>query len=166
MNLSRREMLKLGSIAGLSMAEILHLQKIAPAADAKSRDDINCIFLFIVGGMPHQDMWDLKPHAPQGIRGDFDPISTTVPGIQLGDVIPQTATVADKFAILRSMTHSDSDHGRGFHTMMTGKKPGPGDFNGNNKNNNDHPCVGSMVAKLGKPGALPPYISLPNFLNS
>ena len=165
-NLSRREVLKLGSIAGLSMAEILHLQQVAPAKEAGSRDDINCIFLFIVGGMPHQDMWDLKPNAPQGIRGDFDPISTPVPGIQLGDVIPQTATVADKFAILRSLTHSDSDHGRGFHTMMTGKKPGVGDFGGNNKNNNQHPCVGSMVAKLGKPGALPPYISLPNFLNS
>lgn len=163
---TRRELLKLGSIAGLSMAEILHLQKVAPAADSESREDVNCIFLFIVGGMPHQDMWDLKPNAPQGIRGDFDPISTPVPGIQLGDVIPQTATVADKFAILRSLTHSDSDHGRGFHTMMTGKKPGVGDFNGNNKNNNDHPCVGSMVARLGIPGALPPYISLPNFLNS
>jgi hypothetical protein len=164
-SVKRREFLKLGSIAGLSMAEILRLQSIAPAADKKRRDDINCIFLFVVGGMPHQDMWDLKPDAPAGIRGDFDPISTAVPGIQIGDVLPKISKVTDKFAILRSMTHSDSDHGRGFHVMMSGKKAGVGDFNAA-KNNNQHPSIGSMVAKLGKPGALPPYISLPNFLNS
>ncbi len=163
--MKRRELLKLGSIAGLSMAEVAYLQQLAPAAEKNKRDDINCIFLFILGGMPHQDMWDLKPDAPDGIRGDFDPISTNVPGIQIGDVVPGCATVADKYAILRSMTHGDSDHGRGFHIMMTGKKAGVGDFNGN-QNNNQHPCLGSMVAKLGKTGALPPYISVPNFLNS
>lgn len=162
---SRREFLKVGSIAGLGMADILRLQQLAPAAEVSKRNDINCIFLFIVGGMPHQDMWDLKPDAPSGIRGDFDPISTAVPGIQVGDVIPGCATVTDKMAILRSLTHGDSDHGRGFHVMMTGKAAGAGDFNGN-KDNNQHPCIGSMVAKLGKTGALPPHISVPNFLNS
>ena len=110
-------------------------------------------------------MWDLKPDAPAEIRGDFEPISTAVPGIQIGDVLPKIAGVTDRMSILRSMTHGDSDHGRGFHIMMTGKKAGVGDFNGN-QNNNQHPCLGSMVAKLGKPGALPPYISVPNFLNS
>ena len=161
----RRDFLKLGSIAGLSMAEILRLQQLAPANDQKKRDDINCIFLFIVGGMPQQDMWDLKPDAPAEIRGDFDPISTAVPGIQISDVLPNIAKVTNKFAILRSLTHGDSDHGRGFHVMMSGKQPGVGDFNAT-KNNNQHPSIGSMVAKLGRPGALPPYISLPNFLNS
>jgi len=110
-------------------------------------------------------MWDLKPEAPAGIRGDFDPIDTVVPGIQIGDMLPQISQVTDKFAILRSLTHGDSDHGRGFHIMMTGKKAGGGDFNGN-QNNNQHPCFGSMVAKLGRQGGLPPYISVPNFLNS
>ena len=161
---SRRELLKIGSLAGLSMAEILRLQETC-AFDQKPAKEINCIFIFVLGGMPHQDMWDLKPDAPAEIRGDFEPISTAVPGIQIGDVLPKIAGVTDRMSILRSMTHGDSDYGRGFHIMMTGKKAGVGDFNGN-QNNNQHPCLGSIVAKLGKPGALPPYISVPNFLNS
>jgi hypothetical protein len=159
----RREFLRLGTIAGLSLAQVMRLQATC-AAEARA-SDINCIFLFIVGGMPQQDLWDLKPDAPAGIRGDFSPISTKVPGLQISDVLPQIAKVADKIAILRSLTHDDSDHGRGFHVMMTGKKAGVGDFNGN-QNNNQHPCFGSTVAKLGHVGALPPYISVPNFLNS
>ena len=161
---NRRDFMRIGSVAGLGMAEIMQMQQLA-AAEGKDRSDINCIFIFIVGGMPQQDMWDLKPEAPSEIRGDFHKISTNVPGIQISDVIPGCATVVDKMAILRSMTHDDSDHGRGFHVMMSGKKAGAGDFNGN-QNNNQHPCIGSMVSELGKPGVLPPYISLPNFLNS
>ncbi len=134
------------------------------AAEGAQRD-VNCIFIFILGGMPHQDMWDLKPDAPAEVRGDFNPINTVVPGIQVSDVLPGISKVTDKLAILRSMTHGDADHGRGFHIMMTGKKAGLGDFNGN-QNNNQHPCLGSMVSRVGKPGALPPYISVPNFLNS
>lgn len=162
--IKRRELLKVGAISGLSLADALRVQSFA--GETAAREDINCIFLFIVGGMPHQDMWDLKPNAPAGIRGDFSPIKTKVPGIHVGDMLPRIATVTDKFAVLRSMTHSDSDHGRGFHVMMTGKKAGVGDFSGNNKNNNQHPCIGSMVARMGRIGALPPNISLPNFLNS
>ncbi len=134
------------------------------AAEGAQRD-VNCIFIFLLGGMPQQDMWDLKPDAPAEVRGDFNPINTVVPGIQVSDVLPGISKVTDKLAILRSMTHGDADHGRGFHIMMTGKKAGLGDFNGN-QNNNQHPCLGSMVSRVGKPGALPPYISVPNFLNS
>ncbi len=161
--IDRREFLRVGSLAGLSLAEVLRLQD--ACANETAKQDLNCIFIFIVGGMPHQDMWDLKPDAPPEIRGDMNPISTAVPGIQIGDVLPKISRVTDKLAILRSMTHTDSDHGRGFHVMMTGKKAGVGDFNGD-QNNNQHPCLGSMVARLGKQDELPPYISLPNFLNS
>jgi len=161
---NRRDFIRMGSIAGLGVGDIMRMQHLS-AADGGARSDVNCIFIFIVGGMPQQDMWDLKPDAPSEIRGDFRNISTNVPGIQLSDVLPGCATVADKMAILRSLTHDDSDHGRGFHIMMSGKKPGAGDFNGN-QNNNQHPCIGSMVSHLGRPGVLPPYISVPNFLNS
>lgn len=155
--------MRVGAVGGLTLPQLLRLQE--TCATETARQDINCIFLFVVGGMPHQDMWDLKPDAPSEIRGDFEPIDSVVPGIQVSDVLPRIARVTDKLAILRSLTHTDSDHGRGFHVMMTGKKAGAGDFNGN-QNNNQHPCLGSMVAKLGKVGALPPYISVPNFLNS
>lgn len=163
-HMKRREFLRVGTLGGLSLAEVMRLQHACADETAKQKD-MNCIFLFIIGGMPHQDMWDLKPDAPVGIRGDFNPISTAVPGIQISDVLPKISKVTDKFAILRGMKHADSDHGRGYHIMMTGKKAGVGDFNGN-QNNNQHPCLGSMVARMAQPGALPPYISLPNFLNS
>ena len=161
----RREVLKAGSLAGVGLAEVLWMQEAFAAAKGKQAKDINCIFLFALGGMPHQDMWDVKPEAPSEVRGDFNPISTKVPGIHVSDVLPGIAGITDKLAILRSLTHVDSDHGRGYHVMMTGKQPGAGDFNGN-QNNNHHPCLGSMVSRLGKTGELPPYISVPNFLNS
>jgi len=163
--LSRRDMLTVGSLGGLSLAELMSLQAAVAKTSDKPAKELNCIFLFALGGQPHQDMWDVKPEAPSEIRGVFKPISTSTPGIHVSDVLPSIATVTDKLAILRSMTHVDSDHGRGYHVMMTGKRPGAGDFNGN-QNNNHHPCLGSMIARLGTPGELPPYISVPNFLNS
>jgi hypothetical protein len=161
--LQRREFLRIGSIGSLSLASLLRLEATCRAEAASS--DVNCIFLFLIGGMPHQDMWDLKPDAPAEIRGDFAPISTAVPGLFVSDLLPNIARVTDKLAVLRSMTHGDSDHGRGYHIMMTGQAPGAGEFNGN-QNNNHHPCFGSMVARMARPGALPPYIAVPNFLNS
>jgi hypothetical protein len=170
---SRREFVRVGSLAGLSLAEFFRLQRAGaaesqgPAGSRKRDREVNCIFIFILGGMSHHDLWDLKTDAPSEIRGDFKPISTSVPGIQLSEILPEVAGVMDRLAILRGMTHDDSDHGRGFHIMMTGSKAtGPGDFNGN-KNNNLHPSFGSMVAKMTRTrGPLPPYISVPNFIDS
>lgn len=163
--IDRRQWLRVGSVAGLSLARLMQLQA-AQAAD-QPRKDVNCIFIFIIGGMAHQDMWDPKPEAPAELRGDFRPISTAVPGLQLSELLPHVAKVTDKLAIIRSMTHNDPDHTAGYHVMMTGQHPGTGPaFNRNVANNNVHPSFGSMVAKLGRSGALPPYISLPNFLNS
>ncbi len=162
---SRREFLQAGSLAGLSLAQVLRLQDACAAEAAKQ--DMNCIFLFAIGGMAHQDMWDLKPNAPAEVRGEFRPIKTNVPGLHISDVLPGVATVMDKLAILRSMTHGKSDHGSGYHTMMTGKEPVGGNFVvGGSKNNNQHPSLGSVVSRLGKPGPLPPYICAPNFQDS
>jgi hypothetical protein len=165
--IDRRGFLRVGSAAGLSLAQILQLQATSAAEKTPTKTkDINCIFIFTLGGMPHHDMWDYKPDAPAEIRGDFKPIKTNVPGIGLTDLLPHTAKVTDQLAILRSLTHGDSDHGRGYHIMMTGNTPGPGDFN-STKNNNVHPSLGSMVAKMTNQGSsLPPYISVPCFLRS
>src|ERR1700704_787999 len=165
--LDRRGFLRVGSVAGLSLAQVLRLQaaQSLEQRDARRRD-VNCIFIFTLGGMPHHDLWDYKADAPAEIRGEFRPIKTNVPGIGLTDLLPRTAQVTDKLAILRSLTHGDSDHGRGYHIMMTGNTPGPGDFN-STKNNNVHPSLGSMVARMtDQAGALPPYVSVPCFLRS
>ena len=78
--IDRRGFLRLGSLAGLSLADVLRLQH-ASGADTKPKRDVNCIFIFIIGGMAHQDLWDMKPAAPAEIRGDFLPINTSVPGL-------------------------------------------------------------------------------------
>jgi hypothetical protein len=161
---SRRSFLRAGTIAGLGLPEFLRLRA-AAAPDVKAKD-VNCIFIFALGGMSHHDLWDYKSNAPAEIRGDLKPIRTKVPGLTLTEVLPGVAKVADKIAVLRGMTHADSDHGRGFHVMMTGVVPGAGDFNAT-KNNNQHPSLGSMVARMSGPrGPLPPYVSVPTFLRS
>ncbi len=166
--INRRGFVRLGSIGGLSLAQVLRMQHLCAAAENSSRHDVNCIFIFIIGGMAHQDLWDPKPGAPAEIRGEFAPIGTAVPGIQLTELLPRVAKVTDKLAILRSLTHGDPDHTAGYHVMMTGVHPGTGPaFNRLTANNNVHPALGASVAKLGKnSGSLPPYISIPNFLNS
>jgi uncharacterized protein (DUF1501 family) len=171
--INRREVLRAGSLAGLGLADLLRLQSLSAAAanevTAKvAKKDINCIFIFIIGGMAHQDLWDPKPNAPAEIRGEFAQIATAVPGLFVTDILPHVAKVTDKLAILRGLTHGDPDHTAGYHVMMTGAHPGVGgNFNRNKQNNNVHPCLGSMVAKVGGGnGSLPPYISVPNFLNS
>ena len=165
--IDRRGFLRLGSLAGISLADVLRMQH-AHGAEGVAKKDVNCIFIFIIGGMAHQDLWDLKPEAPAEIRGDFLPIHSKVPGIDVSEILPHVAGVTDKLAILRSLTHGDPDHTAGYHVMMTGQHPGfGGNFNRNVLNNNMHPSFGSMVAKLGQQNSsLPPYISVPNFLNS
>lgn len=161
----RRAFLQAGMLAGLGLADFLRLRQ-ASALEVDRKKDINCIFIFTLGGMSHHDLWDYKADASAEIRGDFKPIRTSVPGITLTDILPGTAKVANQIAILRGMSHGDSDHGRGFHIMMTGMTPGAGDFNAT-KNNNVHPSLGSMVARMGSGrGELPSYISVPCFLRS
>src|SRR4051812_39417413 len=115
--ISRRGFLRLGSAAGLSLAQFLRLEAAQAARETKKKD-VNCIFIFTLGGMPQHDMWDPKPDAPAEIRGDFKPIRTAVPGLHLTELLPHTAKVANKLAVLRSLSHPDSDHGRGYHIMM------------------------------------------------
>ncbi len=164
--IDRRGFIRVGSLAGLTLAEVLRMQELSAAV--APQQNVNCIFIFIIGGMAHQDLWDLKPEAAAEIRGDFRPISTAVPGMQISEILPHVAKITDKLTILRSLTHNDPDHTAGYHVMMTGQHPGTGgSFNRNVPNNNVHPAFGSMVAKLGRNvSSLPPYISIPNFLNS
>src|SRR4051794_10848543 len=104
--LSRRDFLKVGSLGagavGLTLAD---LQR----AEANGRGkDINCIMLFLVGGPSQLDTWDLKPSAPDTVRGPFKPIRTNVTGIQIGEHFPLMAKVADRYSIVRSVYHKSA----------------------------------------------------------
>jgi hypothetical protein len=104
--------------------------------------DTSVIFLWLPGGPPHMETYDLKPDAPSEYRGEFKPIRTNVPGLDICEHLPLHARCADKFALIRSISHHFPGHGDGMKHILTGREPGsPGDFV------TIHPMVGSMVAK-------------------
>ena len=106
--ISRRGFLKIGGMAagGLSLPQLLA----ADAKAAKGRSHKAVINVYLPGGPSHLDLFDLKPDAPAEIRGEFSPIRTNVDGMQISEVFPQLATVADKFAIIRSVVGSEGRH--------------------------------------------------------
>jgi uncharacterized protein (DUF1501 family) len=162
--IQRRDFLRLGTAGlfglGFSLPALLRLQ--AQAAEQGRRpNDVALIFLFLHGGLSTLDTWDLKPVAPAEFRGEFKPITTNVPGIQITEHLPRTARQMDKFALIRSFRHHNSDHGPADHYMLTGYFPQAG-FNPSLKPNNQRPAHGSVIArKLGPHGSVPPYVCLP-----
>jgi hypothetical protein len=118
----RRWLATAAGIGGLSLPAFLQLRaRAAPqTAPAKAR---SCIILYCWGGMSHHETWDPKPDAPLEIRGEFSPIETSTPGIFIGEHMPLLARQTDKLAIIRSIHHDDSAHGRGMYWNLTGHAP-------------------------------------------
>ena len=112
LNLSRRSFLTVGGFGVLSMPQILYAQN---QTGTSHKAVIN---IFLGGGPPHQDMWDIKTEAPSEIKGPFKPISTSVAGIQIGECFPQIASMFDKFTAIRSVVGSDGGHDG--HQCVTG----------------------------------------------
>jgi hypothetical protein len=163
--LPRRNVLRAGTTAllgGIALPEVLALQALAAGGQAPKAK--SCIFLMLEGGPSHIDMWDLKPQAPREIRGEFLPISTNVPGTQIGDMLPLCAQVADKFTILRSHSHGDNGHQTGRHYIFTGYPPNFADGQALGETFNIlYPSLGSIVSReLGAAGDVPPYVEMPN----
>ncbi len=165
----RRDLLKVGCASTLTgmltlpdfLARHTRAADLSQVARDKTKDDVSLIILFLKGGLATIDTLDLKPNAPPEFRGEFNPIDTNVPGIQIGEHTPRLAQQAHRFALLRSLTHPNSDHGGADHYMLTGYAPLPG-FNPNLLPNNQRPAHGSIVSKvLGPRGAVPPYVCLP-----
>lgn len=163
--ISRRHMLRIGTAAGLcsglTLPQLLESEARAegkPEPKAKS-----CIFLFLEGGPPHQDMWDPKPDAPAEIRGPFEPIATSVPGTFVLEHCPLSAKIVHKFAIVRSHTHNDNGHSTGYHYLMTGRKAAFPDGEYPIPTNDLFPSLGSVVSReLGLKGPVPAYINMPH----
>lgn len=169
--MSRRDSLKVGAAIAPGIALSLEgiLSGNARAAEQEAADgknDVSLIVLFLKGGLSTIDTLDMKPNAPSEFRGEFDPIVTNVPGIEVCEHLPRLSREANKFALLRSFTHTDSGHGPADHWMLTGYAPRAG-FNPSLKPNNQFPSLGSIVAKsLGPRGSVPPYVCLPRMHNS
>ena len=115
---SRRDFLKIGGLVlgGLSLPQILRAE-----AEAGVRGSHKAVIMvFLSGGPPHQDMVDLKPDAPVEIRGEFDPIRTNVPGIDICEHLPRLAARAHKYALVRSLAHREYNHLVATHHVLTG----------------------------------------------
>jgi len=159
-SLSRRKMLAAG-MSGLSLSAFLQLQSSAAEHGARPfRKAKACIIIYCWGGMSHLETWDLKPDAPKEIRGEFTQIQTATPGIQVGEHLPFLARHTDKLAVIRSIHHDDSAHGRGMYWNITGHKPPRA---GNiAPDRNDWPSLAAMVSKFrSAPRGVPTAARLP-----
>lgn len=161
--IARRDFIQVGvgGVLGLGMSDLIRLRAEAAWAVGKaSPDQVNCILVWLDGGPTHYEMFDPKPDAPSDVRGKFNPIPTTVPGVQFCETVPRLAKTLDKMAIIRSICHKDPNHGGGNHYMMTGA-PTPVPVNCGSSVS-FHPSFGSMVSHLrGINDGLPAYASLP-----
>ncbi len=156
--IARRRLLQAGGLGlfGLSLPKFLAGADASPVDDASFGRAKSCILLFMWGGPAHQDTWDLKPSAPVEVRGEFKPISTNVPGIQICEHFPELAKRTDKLTIVRSMTHTNVNHTTGTHYLLTGEPPPT-----STDIRVQWPHIGSVLAAMGRgEGALPPFVSM------
>ncbi len=149
--ISRRNFLHIGGLAlgGIALPDLLR----AEASSGVGRSEKAIIMIYLPGGPPHQDMWDIKTNAPSEMRGEFQPISTNVSGIQIGDQFPRMASMMDKFAIIRSMVGAKDRHAS--HQCMTGRLS-------DNVPPSGWPEMGAVLSKLKGPThpSIPPYINM------
>lgn len=156
-HLKRREFLQVGALgaAGLSLPQYLAAKEkgaIKPGNDEKA-----CIMIFNLGGPSHLDLWDMKPDAPSEIRGPFKPIRTKSPDIDISEILPLHAKIADKFSLVRSCHHSGAAvHDAGWQMMQTGRR-----FTGGIHT----PHAGAVMSYLkGRKTDLPPFVVLPELM--
>lgn len=160
--ITRRSALVTGSLSASSFLIPRTVEAVESSSAVLSHPPTakRCISIFLCGGPSQPDLWDLKPDAPSGIRTYFNPISTSVPGLHFGELIPQVARHADKLALIRSMTHTNNDHnGAIAHTLMAQLPRILTDFYVSRR---DHPGIGGILQKLLRDtGDLPAWVVLP-----
>ena len=153
---SRRDALRIGALAftGLSLADVSRLQ----AASQSGIRQKSVIMIYLNGGPPHLDTYDMKPDLPAEYRGEFQPIDTNVPGMQICELMPQQARIADKFAVIRGVEfvhlHSAHEFYSGYGWQESPKVVRP--------RSKQRPALGSVLSRLRGSHSVPPYVSLRN----
>lgn len=166
--ITRREWLSLGTLGalGLSLPEWFAARARAESQGAYTHAPAkSCVQLFLWGGPGAQEMWDMKPQAPIEVRGEFHPISTSVPGFQVCEHLPLLAARAHRYTTIRSLTHTGTNHGTSSYHMLTGHIHfSPGTLRHPEKN--DVPSIGCNASRfLKKPAYLPAHVQLPAIIN-
>jgi hypothetical protein len=165
--LTRREILRVGGLGalGLTFPDLLRNRQAAQASPAAPRQGRAkaCIILFLMGGPPQHSTWDPKPDAPAEVRGEFKPIATAVPGLQVCELMPHIARRTDRICVLRAVSSNDNAHSSSGYFMMTGVPHQPMNFeNANPGAPNDHPHIGAVVRRLrGDRDGMPAAVRLP-----
>ncbi len=160
---TRRQMLQIGSLGlmGISLPRLLAAQSAAQENGITPRAD-SCVLIFLNGGPSHLDMWDMKPDAPDGIRGEFKPIATSVPGIQFSEHMPKIAAQAHLATVVRSMHHSvNNAHAAAVYTSLTGHDRGD-NIRSVGGGPDEYPSMGSVLGSLRPPQhPIVPHVCLP-----
>ena len=155
---TRREVLRVGWLGGLglTLGDVLKLESAAKAAEPTRKVEAKAksvIHVYLQGGFAHMDSFDPKPDAPAEYRGILGTLQTKLPGVRFSEHMANTAEVADKLTVVRSMSHTEVDHSRGEHSMFTGYRPSPA---------LTYPSMGSVTAhELGVRHNMPPYVVVP-----
>jgi uncharacterized protein (DUF1501 family) len=149
---ARRDFLRVGVIGGSTLT-LANSLRWAAAGEAQGPKAKAAIFINLAGGPSHMDTFDLKPDAPAEYRGEFNPIATNVPGVQISEHLPKLAQCMDKIALLRGVTHTLAAHPLGAQYVNTGNRPIP---------SLEFPGYGAVVAReLGGPDELPTNVAIP-----
>jgi hypothetical protein len=164
---TRREFLRVGglNLLGLTLSDLARLRAVAASSStAAKRRRNSCVFLFLFGGPSHIDLWDMKPSAPDQVRGEFKPTATKAPGVPVCEHLPRLAQVMDKVCLLRSMTHRMNVHGPACSEVFSGR-PYFDAPTTDQARREDWPSLSAMVMRYGQPQAgLPPSAVLPWYL--
>jgi hypothetical protein len=165
---SRRHFLHLGGLAAVAGPWI----GLSAAAEAKgdvaivgkARRARSCILVYLLGGPPHLDTWDLKPQAPAEIRGPFNPISTKIPGLQICEHLPRLAQRADRYTLLRAVSHPNSNHTPMIYYTLTGREVERPEADNDVRSplRSDYPHIGALAARFcSAPSGLPGFVAMP-----
>jgi hypothetical protein len=160
--INRRELLHAGALGalGLSLPQLLRAESAARPKQIKS-----CILIFAFGGPAQQETFDMKPDAPDNVRGEFKPIHTNVPGIDICEHLPRLAKLANNYSLIRSATHKNRVHNPGSYYALTGRRPDR-DVVQFPATRHDWPAIGSILARVRPTEqTVPPYVVLPIFAN-
>ncbi|HEX5444941.1 MAG TPA: DUF1501 domain-containing protein [Pirellulales bacterium] len=166
-SISRRTWLQAGSVGllGLGMNHLAALRAAGAAESSLSPPAQSVIYIFLSGGLAQHDSFDMKPAAPDNIRGEFRPIATRTPGIEICEHLPMLAARSHLWALVRSLTHHSNDHSAGHHIMLTGRGELPPGFNPSAARPGDWPSIASLAAYATAPRHnLPPAVVLPERL--
>jgi len=158
--ISRRGLLRIGGLSALGLSLPRLLEAEAKAAEGSRARELSCIVLWMKGGAPQQDTFDMKPRAPVEYRGEFRSISTNVPGRSVCEHLPVMSGKLDKLCQLRTIVHSGGQHAEATHFMLTGY-PQIGDPTGQPVGSVVYPAMGSVIGReLGWRDGMPPYVQI------